>query len=646
MKTNLFTKLGFYVLPLFLLASCIDDKYDLNDVDLTIGTSGDLTLPISSTGGIVLKNLMDLEDDGVVQVVNGEYYIIEEGSADIPRIDISSVTIPDPVVGTINTFIDRDDILSGQESRDTRATSNAIAASLADIPNHIYSYTIKERDKAYYTLEDAMSNTVPEEVMEIVSFDFVDNTTLEADVEIAFSEGYTFIEQVHMDHLSLNIPQGLMVAQASYSHWAIVDGKEVFLNRNAISIDNETGTIVFTDNGQAALIGRGREISFRLTFSQAVVGTEGVVFADRKVSINGVSRLNGTFHIETDEFNLDELSAEQIQSILINGNFHEICPEYVELSGNAAFGKDISIRSFSGKVQSAVGDISPIMLNDLPDFLNEPDVVLDLANPAFFVEVANPLPAEAKTSIVFSSVYTDGTPAVVKETGEIVVPANAKSVLCLADHFEDIQIPEEYAGMTIVQVPVAGLNELLKKLPHEIRVDVADITMDIQALPIPCQYDVSVAYSIFTPLEFGDEFKLVYQGTEEGLSEDLKDVNKIDTKEIRITANVETDFPLDLLLSVDVLDRANRSLKGKIVTVDDITIHAHRGQGATSQQPIVLTIKPVQGHTIRELLETLDKFHYRAEAEAQAEGKLLESAHIKLNDVKITLVGGVSYDAN
>lgn len=646
MKTNLFTKLGFYVLPLFLLASCIDDKYDLNDVDLTIGTSGDLTLPISSTGGIVLKNLMDLKEDGVVQVVNGEYYIIEDGSADIPRIDIEPVTIPDPVVGTINTFVDRDDILSGQESRETGSASGANAGRLMDIPNYVYSYTIKERDKAYYTLEDAMSSPVPEEVMEIVSFEFVDNTTLEADVQIVFSEGYIFIDRVHMDHLSLNIPQGLKVAEASYSHWTITDGKKVFVEKNAISIDNEVGTVVFTDNGEAALIGEGCEIRFRMTFSEAVVGSEGVVFADRKVAINGVSRLNGTFHIETDEFNKDELTAEQIQSILLHGNYHEVCPEYVELSGSAAFGKDISIKSFTGKVQSSVGDISPIVLDDLPDFLNDPDVVFDLKNPAFFVEVDNPLPFEAKTSIVFSSVYKDGTPTVVKETGAIVVPANSKSVLCLADRFEDIAIPEKYVGLNIVEVPVANLNELLKKLPYEIRVDVADITMDIEALPIPCQYDVKVAYSIFTPLEFDEDFKLVYQGTEGGLSEDLKDVNKMDTKEVRITANVETDFPLDLLLSVDVLDRSNKSLKDKLVTVNDVVINAHEGPGNISEQPIVLTIKPINGHTIRELLETLDKFHYRAEAEAQAEGKLLESAHIKLNDVKITLVGGVSYDAN
>jgi hypothetical protein len=46
------------------------------------------------------------------------------------------------------------------------------------------------------------------------------------------------------------------------------------------------------------------------------------------------------------------------------------------------------------------------------------------------------------------------------------------------------------------------------------------------------------------------------------------------------------------------------------------------------------------------MLGRLDKFHYRAVAEADGEGTLKEDASIKLEDIKITLVGGISYDAN
>lgn len=644
MKTNLL-KSGAFVLSLLLFASCMDDKYDLDNVDMTIGTSGDLTLPTSSTGSILLKNLMDLKDDGVIQVVDGAYYIMEDGSANIPRIDITPISIARPVLSPIEASISLDNILSNLPSS-ARSNISIGGLELPDLPNFIYTYTIKEDDGAYYSLEDAVSGGVPKEVIDLASVSFADNTTLDAKLQIYFGSGCKFINKVHLDSLTLEIPRGLNISKAVFSHWTFVDGEEKYEEEEAIKIDNEKGLIVLTETDENTIIDEEHEIHIRLTFDKAITGSDGFTFANSQVSISGVFSVNGTFRIETDDFDLGQLSIEQVLSVIKNKNYDEICPTKVSFRGSAEFLKDISVASFSGKVQSNVGDIAPIKLNDLPDFLNEPDVVLDLANPVFYVEVDNPLPSEANTAITLSSIYTDGTPTVVKETGKITIPAKSKSVVCLADHFEGIEIPAQYAGMEVVPVKIANLNELLKKLPHEIKVEVADITMDIEAMPIPSQYDVKVNYNIFTPLEFGDEFKLVYQGTEEGISDDLEDVNKIDAKEVHITANVETDFPLNLVLSVDALTRSNQSLKGKVITVNDIVINAHKGPDATSLQPITLVIKPIEGHTIRELLENLDKFHYRAVAQADSEGMLLETAHIKLKDVKITLKGGVSYDAN
>ena len=45
------------------LSSCIDKSYDLEDVDYTIGTYANLTLPSSSTGDIILRNVMNLEEE-------------------------------------------------------------------------------------------------------------------------------------------------------------------------------------------------------------------------------------------------------------------------------------------------------------------------------------------------------------------------------------------------------------------------------------------------------------------------------------------------------------------------------------------------------------------------------------------------------
>ena len=398
--------------------------------------------------------------------------------------------------------------------------------------------------------------------------------------------------------------------------------------------------------GIAAIIDAEHEIHIRITFDKAVTGMSGFAFEGNEVSLSGMFKVDGSFRLESNDFDLERLNIDQIKEIIQTQSFDAIYPRDITFIGNAAFTQDISIKSFAGSVKSAIGDIAPIKLGDMPDFLNDPEVVLDLANPVFFVEVDNPLPAEAKTAISLESCYTDGTAPVLKQSQEIVIPANANSVLCIADHFDGIEIPAKYEGLQVVNVPIANLNELLKKLPDEIKVDVEDISMDIEEMTIPSQYDVKISYMVYTPLEFGDEFKLVYQGTEEGLADDLEDINKLDTKCIRITATAVTNFPLDLTLSVDLCDKKGNSIKGELVKVNDLTLEAHKGSGATYSQDITLTIEPTEGHSIREALERLDKIVYRAEAQADAEGELLDNAHIQLTNIKITLVGGVSYDAN
>lgn len=645
MKTNLF-KHGAFVLSLFLFASCMDDKYDLDNVDMTIGTSGSLELPISSTGSIILKNLMDLKEDGVIQIVDGEYFIQEDGSANIPRIDITPVTIADPVLTKINASISLDNVLPVSEASETRALVYASGADAIDnIPNFTYTYTIQDDDGACYDLEDAVSTKVPNEVVKLTSVTFVDNTTLDARVQVSF-DNCPFVNIVHLDNLTIDTPKGLNVTKAVFTHWTQKGTEMVYEEVNAYKIDSENSKVVLTQKDNSTVVDEAHEIHILITFDQAIVGMGGIVFEDHEVAVTGTCRVNGTFRLESDDFDKSAFTEEQLQKIVLNGNYHDVCPKHATFRGTADFVNDITINSFTGSMKSTVGDISPIMLDDLPDFLNEPDVVLDLANPVFFVEVDNPLPAEATTAITLSGIYTDGRPEKVKQTGAIVIPAETKSVICLADHFEGINVPAAYEGLNVINVRIADVGELLKELPDRIDVDVADITMEIDHLPIPNQYDVKVNYNIFTPLEFGSEFKLVYQGTEEGLAEDLEDVDKVDVKEVRVTANVETDLPLKLHLTLDALDKSSKSLKGNLVNVNDVVIDAHKGSEAVSVQPISLSITPVQGRTIGELLGKLDKFRYRAVAMAESEGKLMESAHIKIKDIKITLVGGVSYDAN
>ena len=57
----------------------------------------------------------------------------------------------------------------------------------------------------------------------------------------------------------------------------------------------------------------------------------------------------------------------------------------------------------SGKVKRTVDNPDPIKLDDMPDFLNDDDVVLDLDNPAIFLTIQNQLPGVAETKLTMKA---------------------------------------------------------------------------------------------------------------------------------------------------------------------------------------------------------------------------------------------------
>ncbi len=693
-------------LPLLLsgiFISCIDDKYDLDNIDMTIGTSGDLKVPTSSTGEIILKNIMDLKEDGIVQIIDGGYHIEKVGSADIPEININDVKIKSPDFNKITCDItlnkeDLDD--PTEQKRKSLAPQNnkdsGVEIGGVKIPSRVFRYTIEDLDKTSTKLEST-SDPISSDVVALKEVKFKDDTTLEIDIMTKLANNSEFFKLVHLDDLFITYPKGLHIEDVQCEHWSINDdeedkiddenrvyGEEYLHKHPAVKKDNENGILDLTNGGNVEIgeekPGIYRSIRVKIKFDKASFYENDELKFDEKnqIVLQGAFKVGGTFRVETEDLKLlekiykDENERREIIARLVGkfteGGINSIIPDMISFTGEAGFdSEEIEITGAMATVQRKVDNINPIELNDLPDFLNDPDVVLDLENPIIYVNINNPLPAAAETEITLKSLYDTDTEVVEKKTGKITIPANKQTIycLCMPGRFQsDMKHPKEYyvdedeeKGLVaeIKPIEIADLNLLLEKIPQKIEVDVATITMDVENgyLPIPSTYKVNVDYKIYTPLEYGNDFTLVYQGTEDGLSEDLADINTLDTKEVRIEAKAVTNFPMDLTLSVDALDKNNVSMIDKIVKVvydnDDkkksILINAHNGKDF-SVQPISLTIKPVKGHIISEMLQKLDKFHYRAVAEAVGEGKLMENVSIKLTDINITLKGGISYDAN
>lgn len=95
-----YAAVGAYALGLFGLNSClkVDDTYDLDkDIDMTITVGGDLTLPGSSTERMLLGDLLELEDDGIIKAneTTGDYALIQKGESSTTSINVEKVEIED-----------------------------------------------------------------------------------------------------------------------------------------------------------------------------------------------------------------------------------------------------------------------------------------------------------------------------------------------------------------------------------------------------------------------------------------------------------------------------------------------------------------------------------------------------------------------
>ncbi len=76
-KTSVYLLTFFVALSLF---ACVDNAYDLSNIDSTIGVKvNELVVPLK-LDAITLQNMLNLEDNSQIKEINGEYAFLEEGS--------------------------------------------------------------------------------------------------------------------------------------------------------------------------------------------------------------------------------------------------------------------------------------------------------------------------------------------------------------------------------------------------------------------------------------------------------------------------------------------------------------------------------------------------------------------------------------
>lgn len=627
MKKNFFFGIGCLALASCLLSACVDDKYDVNDMDMTIGSTSDLALPSLSTDSILLKNIMDLGEDDIIKVKDGEFRLVTSGQANMTETEVNEITISKPDIEAVHTNVQLN--TNGNPAR---------YRAVAGVPDETFAYTITEQNKAFFEVNET-SNVISEDLVDVDAVAFKEGIVLKSTLNLTFSNGGDFIKKIHLQNLSLSTPRDLSFekAELTYTQNGQSRTNQVSISDGLVSISGENDVVVDA----------GKPVYLALTLDMAEVNGNGISFVNKKIEINSLFKFNGTFAIKSEEF--EDLSAAQLQQIQDKG-IASVIPQEVAFDIVSAFSDNISVVRVDAIAQKAVSEPEPIVLDNMPNFLKDESVKIALNNPPFIIEWNNPFPAGSvvnpdaaavKNNLTIESVK--GDEVIARKLATLSGIPSGKSILVLADAPAAAEVPARYASYNRINVVVENLNELLMTIPDKICINFAPVTIALKDL-VPGQYNTQVDYCVDTPLEFLGGSKLIYEDVED-VEDDMDDASDFDAKAIEIQANVVTNLPMDLTLSVDALDRNGRSLKGGVIDVNDVVVGAHKGDiSETTTQAVVINITPREGHSIRELLQNMAKFVYRAEFEG--EGKLYENASIKLTNVKATIKGGIVYDAN
>lgn len=320
---------GFISLVIALsLTGCVDDKYDLKDIDTTSRvTVNNLTVPVNLES-IKLDNVIDMDDNENIKTLtdaNGnKYYALQEdGDFSTSSFHINAISVPAVPIAPLEYHV-------GLNLNTQSAFSGSVNMP-SDLPMSEYHFNMNNIDPALISLKNIKAqNPITLEVKLSVNREFVSNGN-----------------QVTFKNVNFRLPWGLISDAKGY------DKATGHLVIDELPVNND-GTAKFTFKATGLELGsRGQIKNHKLDISDQI----GLTAAEIAFELNSMN-VPGQIDI-----NLDF----DISSFIVN-----------RFSGEIDYHMDNI-------------DIDPISLSDLPDFLNSPDTKISIANPTIDVDVNNPV---------------------------------------------------------------------------------------------------------------------------------------------------------------------------------------------------------------------------------------------------------------
>lgn len=564
-----------------ITTSCIDNSYDLNkDIDMTVNIGGE---HLAIPVGYTEKITLDK----IIEIDEGDdLQVLENGEYHLLKSDNIDETNTSVKLVTVN------------ESENPINSIEVISG--ADYPSKVnVSVSDKESEGEVKTEARGIDNAV----IEIGDLTASKPTKLTLNFKIE-TTGISY-DDVTIDNMTITFPDFIQFEEGQNG----LSGQTLTISDEAIPHgSNFTKDLYITKYVFGNKYGEGNKV-------QEENGDRIIRIENQKITV----KTNVTVHQAQGRGSLSISPTATLAAMTVNNVFGTIKPEM---------------------------NVKPtdVELTNLPDFLQDDDVQLDIINPIFSFKANNPLQTKIEMDGVMTG-YKNG-----KVTKSVKIGSgNGGNPIILKPSGEKQQtisltrIKTDVAGVTNVVVP--NLNDIIETIPDRITVELepAVKSNDYYNVGLGQDYILNSSYDIDVPLSFGSNLRIVYEETIDDFDLDLEDV---DIKKAILSINAVNTIPLAMEIkneNVSALD-AN----GNVIEDIDVTVEGTITESKDGKTEVSSTLSINLNATAEGAISKLDglKLKVTAVPGQATDVQLLSSQWMQLKDMKLKIPNGIKVDLN
>lgn len=601
----------------FLFLSCVDQQYDLSQIDKEVVVLREIEMPVGNFKPISIADFLDLDGTQgslIYADANGEFQFAFDGNAPIS----ASVTVPDFAIG----------IKEG--ATEERKLSLILPSFLAGLDVSKLEQLLPEYADKSISFEDITGKKAS--VIKSLQMDedcylpyFIkDVKEAEFDGEVLYEFSIAIKDN---NGVNINSYGGAMYIEKGFT----IDFPDWFVIRKNDSIDgyyigNEGDNKNILCFDKDVKISADKPVVFSVFVSKLEVPA-GVVVDGGKDS-EGRSRKKIQIDVN-DEKNMILLSGD----VYVKTSDFKKVPASVEMN-MALFVKTLDMKSalVSIDVEESLPDQS-FTLPEVPEVLAREGVVIDLYDPCVLFNVNNQSPLDIYVSAHLHA-YRNST-----ELMDIEFAENGQSApLFIPDGFNG-QIGYSRRGEgNMIALPEIG--QLFRTVPDKFMITDLKVKTGGEYISVVPGQSVgcSLDYAFRAPLSFGQELAVDLEYELKELNLDLEEVG---LRSVFLTFDAVNTIPLALDVQAKVVDAGGNPVNNLSIDVDGAIKAGSLNSPGIS--PISIKVKSssdgIKLEGLKLVLNASCPSDYQGVAVNKAQG-------LELRNVRIALPEGVSLDAD